>query len=48
MTFKTKAIVCNGTGGPEVLEQAEVALPWPGGGGAEPRRRVLPRARPLY
>jgi NADPH2:quinone reductase len=33
MTFKTKAIVCNGTGGPEVLEQAEVALPWPGGPG---------------
>ena len=30
MTFKTKAIVCNGTGGPEVLEQAEIALPWPG------------------
>jgi NADPH2:quinone reductase len=33
MTFKTKAIVCNGTGGPEVLEQAEIALPWPGAAG---------------
>ena len=33
MSFKTKAIVCNGTGGPDVLEQAEVALPWPGRAG---------------
>ncbi len=40
MTFKAKAIVCNGTGGPEVLEQAEVALPWPGG-----KRDVLVRLK---
>jgi NADPH2:quinone reductase len=31
MTFEMKAIVCTGTGGPEVLEPAAVALPWPGG-----------------
>lgn len=30
MTFKTKAVVCNGTGGPEVLDQSEIDLPWPG------------------
>jgi len=31
MTFKVNAVVCNGTGGPEVLEQAEIGLPWPRG-----------------
>ena len=33
MSFKTRAIVCCGTGGPEVLEQADIVLPWPGGEG---------------
>jgi NADPH2:quinone reductase len=33
MSFKTNAVVCNGTGGPEVLENMEISLPWPGRAG---------------
>jgi NADPH2:quinone reductase len=28
-----RAIVCNGTGGPEVLEESRIPLPWPAGDG---------------
>jgi NADPH2:quinone reductase len=33
MSFKVNAVICNGTGGPEVLELTDISLPWPGGEG---------------
>jgi NADPH2:quinone reductase len=33
MPFKSKAVLCTGIGGPDVLEQGEAMLPWPGGDG---------------
>lgn len=33
MSLKSRAVLCTGVGGPDVLEEGEALLPWPGGDG---------------